>query len=349
MVQWRPKWFPNENSSNLGKKVPPLKVTCLWRTWTNFLISMACCFRLLGTLGFQKGSSSPENQVQKQPDLRIPPKWSPKMPWKWKCLILSCGWELKGIYTGVTRAKAFHIKSKHPEEDPSLFRAEQHEAPVAATPHLPEEQRGWSCPLCQCHLPELPTHAKDRAIKLRCKTCHLGKTPKTLSLLIRIGAVNKSSGTVNGTHTIIKVDPVERRRADPNFRGYVYFCSACFSMLRGRTGCKAPCRAKTGNRKCKPTVLFCLAKERGGLFGRPTSLKRLIPFFSSLVWPWNMSIMCSRSIHRQKVPFGGMRVASSRGAKLDGWRESRAQKSSLFTGKSSLRHTRLSCEVFHSL
>ena len=187
----------------------------------------------------------------KQPDPRNPIRWSPKMPWKWKCPIVSCGWELKGTYTGVNQAKAFHVKSKHPEEDPSRFRMEQHDAPVAASPHLPLQQRGWSCPLCQAGLPELPTHAKNRAISLHCKTCHPEETPKTLSFLNRIGSVNKGSGkkqterreqerqTLHSTHTIVKVNPVERKRDDPNWRGFVYFCSACFSKLRGQTGCKA--------------------------------------------------------------------------------------------------------------
>ena len=160
--------------------------------------------------------------------------------------IVSCGWELKGTYTGVNQAKAFHIKSISAAMRIAVALTWNSMRPLAvATPHLPAEQRGWSCPLCQSGLPELPTHAKNRAIRCHCETFHPEHTPKTLSFLNRIGTVNKGFGkkqrerreierqAVYSTHTIVKVDPVERKRDDANFRGFVYYCSTCFSQLRG--------------------------------------------------------------------------------------------------------------------
>jgi hypothetical protein len=41
------------------------------------------------------------------------------------------------------------------------------------------------------------------------------------------------------THTVVEVDPVERKTSDLIFGGWLYYCSKCFSQLRGNTAHKS--------------------------------------------------------------------------------------------------------------
>ena len=186
--------------------------------------------------------------IGKSADPRARKKWSPSMPWQWTCPI--CQFELKGTYQGVSGARCYHVRSKHPEVNPSFF-IKKFDEIVEASSLLPMEQRGWSCPLCDCGLPDLAVHPRNRAIKAHAEKCHPDVSVSTLRNLNQVGTSNPGSGqrqtqrrqtereTLHASHTIVKVDPVEKRRQDPNYRGFAYYCSTCFSQLRGVTGCKA--------------------------------------------------------------------------------------------------------------
>ena len=188
----------------------------------------------------------------KQGDPRKPKKWNPRMPWQWECPIHTCKIVLKGTYAGVMTAKNAHLRMAHPEVPLATFRQERPPEKIETSPDFSDSERAWSCPLCSHGLPDVPTHVRNRAIREHCKRFHPDETPKTLSFKNRIGTVNsgcsshqsqrrqKERDAIFKTHSIVKVDPVERRIKDPiNCRGFLYYCKNCFSQLRGATSHKA--------------------------------------------------------------------------------------------------------------
>ena len=204
---------------------------------------------------FRKGR--PPSKVKfrlwgKQGDPRNPKKWSSQMPWQWVCPIHTCKIVIKGTYAGVSTAKIAHVRTAHPEVPPATFRQERLPDKIETSPDFPQHERAWSCPLCSHGLPDLPTHTRNRAIREHCKNFHPEETPKTLSFKNRVGTVNtgcskhqsqrrqKERDEIFKTHSIVKVDPVERRKRDPvNSRGFLFYCKDCFSQLRGSTSHKA--------------------------------------------------------------------------------------------------------------
>ena len=187
----------------------------------------------------------------KQPDPRKGPKWSASMPWAWTCPIHTCGLVIKGTYSGVSQARYFHVRSKHPEVDPSFFHSEPPDVPVATSPDIPKAQRAWSCPLCSHGLPALSLQVKKRAVRAHCAAFHPKETMRSLCNLNRKGVKNNGVSVrlkkghqagrlaLFSTHTIVPVECVEKKLKDPNWRGQSYYCSKCFSQLRGRTAHKA--------------------------------------------------------------------------------------------------------------
>ena len=203
---------------------------------------------------FRKGRRPTKVKMRlwgKQPDPRQGPKWSASMPWAWTCPIHTCGLVIKGTYSGVSQARYFHVRSKHPEVDPSFFHSEPPDVPVATSPDLPKAQRAWSCPLCSHGLPALSLQVKKRAVRAHCAAFHPKETMRSLCNLNRKGvknngvSVHQKKGHQAGrlalfsTHTIVPVECVEKKLKDPNWRGQSYYCSKCFSQLRGRTAHKA--------------------------------------------------------------------------------------------------------------
>ena len=82
------------------------------------------------------------------------------------------------------------------------------------SPLLPESQRAWSCPLCNHGLPELPTQARNRAIRPHCSKFHPKETPPPKRSVLKTGCWYSQSGNV-ALHT----KPNVEKRRDKNFVG----------------------------------------------------------------------------------------------------------------------------------
>ena len=172
------------------------------------------------------------------------------------------------------QAKSLHVKSRHPHIPLETFRKDEVADTIETSPLLPESQRAWSCPLCNHGLPELPTQARNRAIRAHCSKFHPKETPKTLSFKNRVGTRNqgcsahqtkrreKERQELCGTHTIVKVIPVEKRQHDPvTYRGHIYYCKFCFSRLRGSTAHKAEMTCQQRQEEMQ-TNGFVLSRKR---------------------------------------------------------------------------------------
>ena len=248
---------------------------------------------------FRKGRRPTKVKMRlwgKQPDPRQGPKWSASMPWAWTCPIHTCGLVIKGTYSGVSQARYFHVRSKHPEVDPSFFHSEPPDVPVATSPDLPKAQRAWSCPLCSHGLPALSLQVKKRAVRAHCAAFHPKKPCGRCATLIVRGwktmwfrfikkRVTKLVGWLCFPLTpLFRLNVSKRSLKTPIGGDKVIIVPSVFLNLEEGRPTRLTCLVRTARPNSGPMAGFCRASAPGGTVGSPMSPRLPSPFWKIRVW-----------------------------------------------------------------
>ena len=187
----------------------------------------------------------------------------------WVCPVCQTGLTAK-TSSSLAAAKKYHLDTRHPSFDRNLV-TRQHPTVYSCSVELPEDQRGWSCPVCNAGLPVLPNADRLRAIRAHCKEKHPKESAITLSQKLSKGkpkpgtkaAVTKMHAKARKgffkSHRIVEVPRFrhEESTTHASDRGdFKRYCCVCLVPVRDRAreaGVKT-CKQVLKDLKSKPCI-----------------------------------------------------------------------------------------------
>jgi hypothetical protein len=242
----------------------------------------------------------------------------------WRCPV--CGFEARGATKDhVLAAKRRHCQTKHPDVPWKTFLSRPFIQVIVASNQLPEAERDWQCPYCDCALPLQPTRARMLAVTAhrkqahpripvktwKAKMCSLRfagrpKTQRHTAALTRRGAETRQR--LYPTHSLVEVLALDTKAAA--FRSPSQFwCRQCLAKLGGYGG-----NSKAQNEKLTCAQVKALPKAHirvrrawGQIQHRPT--KDGQPLWEQLS-PWVRNLLEDGDINRQPGPCHLASVAS---------------------------------------
>lgn len=134
------------------------------------------------------------------------------------------------------------MRTRHPDFNIDLVKHQHKAMIIEASVHIPQDQRQWSCPICNAGLPALPNQDRLRAIRHHC-SLHPGETAHSLyvktmtgkpkpatakALVDQHAAVRKKKWPAHDV-VQVKVAPEERKHVAD--RGSKYYCRKCLGEM----------------------------------------------------------------------------------------------------------------------
>ena len=196
------------------------------------------------------GKKTPQAQQEEAP--------RPLDKWEWPCFV--CGAVLSCCSSAsLSSSKKHHMKSRHPEIPLNQVFPSKKKLPATPSSELPQEARGWSCPICQKGLPAMSTFDRLCAIAQHCKDEHPEETPSSLhhkrlkgwkkpasmkaKLTERLAAARTKKGKDEKDDHVRILLP--KPKWDNNRGSYVY-CRNCLAHLQRRSPkfLKVPCKER---------------------------------------------------------------------------------------------------------
>ena len=168
-------------------------------------------------------------------------RFDPKKHTSWTCP--KCTTVFEGTHASVTGKKHHHWRTRHSDMPQHLI-MRQRSTIIAASADLPEDQRGWSCPLCPAGLPSLSTWDRQNAIKQHIKDCHPEETLQSIYDLRRPKIAKpgvrkhnhekyaRARNKLHKTHDIVAVEPTERNaKGRKRHKGRRFYCKKCLALI----------------------------------------------------------------------------------------------------------------------